>query len=822
MIRELRHAVRTLITNPGFTVVAVLTLALGIGANTAIFSVVSGVLLRPLPYPEPERLVTLWERNPLKGIEQENVSPPDLADWRQQQSSFERLAFWTGPTEFNLVNTDGVEKVRAAYVSSDLFPVLRVEPLLGRVLQPEEDQREGNRAAVICYAFWQRRFGGDPDAIGRTLTMDTFGRRDYTIVGVLPPGFRFPDQTEIWLPAGWNGLGSDRRGGPWLSVLARLKDGVGISQARAEMDAIQGLIAEQYPTVAIGTHVSIVPLLDQMLGARVRPALLILWGIVACVLLIACANVANLSLARAAARSSEIAIRLALGATRLSIVRQLLTESLVLACFGGALGALLASGLLRLIVAFNSGHIPRLHEARLDGGALLFTLLITVATGVIFGFAPAWQFSRPDLTVGLKSGGRGARGGLQRSRFRRTLVVAQVTLTSVLLVAAGLMTRSFVQLMGIDRGFQSGHLLTANMDFSVQGFTTWIRPTGTRPQVTLKEIMAGLEVLPGVQAVGAIGGLPRGTSAARGQGIFIEGRDATAPDSRLYATFHGVTPDYFRAMAIPLVSGRSFTDGDTLEGQPVAVINETLARRYFPNEDPVGKRFAMGGRKPGELAMNPLSQSPWIEIVGVVGDVKRLTLEAATMPDVFRPYWQWPMQTPTLVVRTGADTASIAAAIQSEARAVNKNVPPPSVREMGEILADVVAQPRFYTVLSGMFGITAVLLAAVGIYGVMSYSVTQRRLEIGIRMALGARAIDILRMFISQGMALVAIGVALGLAGAWALTRVMVSLLIDISATDSLTFASTPLLLALVALAACYLPARRATQVEPMVALRQE
>jgi putative ABC transport system permease protein len=821
MIRDLRHAIRTLITNPGFTVVAVLTLALGIGANTAIFSVVSGVLLRPLPYPEPERLVTLWERNPLKGIEQENVSPPDLADWRQRQSSFERLAFWTGPTEFNLVNTDGVEKVRAAYASSDLFPVLRVEPLLGRVLQHEEDQREGNRAALISYAFWQRRFGGDPDAMGRTLTMDTFGRRDYTIVGVFPPGFSFPDQTEIWLPAGWNGLPSDRRGGPWLSVLARLKDGVEISQARAEMDAIQGQIAEQYPSVAIGTHVSVVPLLDQTLGARVRPALLILWGIVACVLLIACANVANLSLARAAARSSEMAIRLALGATRLRIARQLLTESLVLAFFGGGFGVLLAAGLLRLIVAFNAGHIPRLHDARLDGGALLFTILITAATGVIFGFAPAWQFSKPDLTAGLKSGGRGARGGLHRSRLRRVLVVAQVMLTSVLLVGAGLMTRSFVRLTGIDRGFRSGQLLTANLDFSVQGFTTWIQPKGTRPQVTLREIMSGLEALPGVEAVGAIGGLPRGTSAARGQGIFLEGGEVTA-DARLYATFHGVTPDYFRAMAIPLISGRAFTEEDQLEGRAVAVINETLARRYFPNEDPLGKRFAMGGRRPGELAMNPLSQSPWIEIVGVVGDVKRLTLEAATMPDVFRPYWQWPMQTPTLVVRTGAETAGIAAAIRSEALGVNKNLPPPSVKEMGEILSDVVAQPRFYTVLSGLFGVTALLLAAVGIYGVMAYSVTQRNHEIGIRMALGARAGDVLRMFITQGMALVSIGLVLGLAGAWGLTRVMVSLLFGVSATDPLAFSSIALLVGVVALAACYLPARRATKVDPMVALRQE
>jgi putative ABC transport system permease protein len=822
--KDLLYGLRALFRNPGFSSVAILTLALGVGANTAIFSIVSHVLLRSLPYREAERLVTLWERSPLRGIDQEPVSPPTLADWRNQQNVFERLAFWTGPSEFNLVNSDGVEKVQATYASSDIFPTLDVRPVLGRTFLPEEDLKEGHRAALISYEFWQRRFAGDPNAVGQILTMDTFGRRDYTIVGVLPPGFRFPNQSEVWLAAGWNGLPLDRRAGHWLNVLARLKPGATITQAQAEMDTIQGRIAAQFQNAAPGTHVAIVPLLDQLLGARVRSALYTLWGIVACVLLIACANVANLQLARAAARGREIVLRLALGATRWRIARQLFTESLLLALAGGALGVMMAFWLLRLIVAFNAGTIARLQDVRLDNATLFFTLLISLATGLLFGFAPAWQASKPDLNEALKGGGgRGVTAGLHRSRLRGLLVIAQVALALMLLVGAGLMLRSFIRLARIDRGFQTSHLLTANLDFSVQGFTTWVQPTATRPQVTLQEVIRRLKALPGVQEVGAVSGLPRGTSATRGMNIAIENRPPLALDALLSANFQGITPDYFRAMGVPLLKGRAFTDADLLEAQPVAIINETMARRYFPNEDPVGKRLAMYGRNPGQLAQHTtFASSPWIEIVGVVGDIKRLTLEAATVPDIFMPYWQWPMQSPTLVVRTTADPANTAGAIRNEVRAVNKRLPLPSVREMSQLLSDIVAQPRFYTLLASLFGVIALILAGAGIYGVMAYSASQRTHEIGIRMALGAEVRDVLRLVIGEGMKLTLTGVAIGLLAALALTRLLKSLLFSLSPTDPLTFAAVVMLLILIALAACYIPARRAARTDPMVALRHD
>ncbi len=814
LLQDLRYGARMLLKKPGFTLIAVITLALGIGANTAIFTVVNGVLLRPLPYDEPDRLVMLWESDPRRNIERQRVAPPNLVEWREQSRSFEDIAYWTGNGEFNLVTADGIEKAMCAYVTSSLFSTLRVRPHLGRAFLPEEDQLEGNRVALLSYEYWQRRFAADPQVIGRTLTMDTFGRRDYTVVGVMQPGFRFPNQTEIWLPVGWDGIPRARRGN-WLSVIARLKDGASLTQAQAEMNLIQSRIEQRHREAS--PSVVIIPLLEQTLGARLSSALLILWGVVACVLLIACANVANLLLARAADRHKEIAIRLALGGSRWRMVRQLLTECMSLAFLGGAFGALLAGWSLKLLIAFNADHIPRLGETRLDGRSLAFTTLATCLTGLLFGLASAWQTTKPDLNVALKDSGGGATGGLRRNRLRALLIVAEVALSMLLLIGAGLMIRSFAQMTRVDRGFRPDHLLTAKLDFSVSGFTTWVRPTETRPQVTIRELIERLKNQPGAQAVGA-------TSDKAGFQITVENRQTGVEEDYPRTSFQGVTSDYFRAMGVPMLQGRTFNEADSLEAPRVAILSEALAKRCFPNENPIGKRIYLGRLNPGQVGELDrwTNVTLWAEIVGVVADVKSMSLDPQVESNVYVPYLQWPMQTPTLFVRTAGNPANFAAALYSEVKALNKNLPTPKVQTMNERLSDVVAEPRFQTLLLGLFGLVALVLVSAGIYGVVSYSVAQRTQEIGIRMALGAGARDVLRLVIGQGMKLVLIGLAIGLAGALALTRLMKTLLFGVSASDPLTFGSITLLLALVALLACWIPARRAIRVNPIVALRRE
>lgn len=824
--QDLRFAFRQLAKHPGFTGVAMLTLAIGIGANTAIFSIINGVLLKPLPYPEPERLVTLWERNPGQGLEQDRVSGPNFLDWRAQNTTLADLAVspgWDGVENFNLVLQDTVLKVRATYASSSLFSTLGVTPLLGRTLLPEEDRKEGPQSVVLGYDLWKRVYAGDSNILGRTLTLDTYGRRDYQIVGIMPPGFGQPGRSELWLPLGWMGVDlTNRRSARWHNVIARLKPGVSIERARAELNMIQARIREAHSGESVGTEVSVIPMIEQGVGRQVKTSLYILWGVVLGVLLIACANVANLLLARASVRQKEIALRTALGARRGRIVRQLLTESMALAFGGGLLGALLAWMALRLFVATGPGNIPRLNEVSLDASALVVTFAISVLTGILFGLAPAWQLSRPNLDQAMRAGSRGASGGPAASRARQLLVVAQVATCLVLLFAAGLMLQSFVRMLQADRGFRAEHLLTAELDFSVSGFTTWVRPTATRPQSSLKPLLDRIQAAPGVQSVAASSVLLRRENRPARENIAIFGRPALKPEENPKAEFKGITPGWVKTLGAQLLRGRDFTEADTLTSPGVFLVNETFARRYFPGHDAVGERIKMGLSQPLANATNNWGLSEWGTIVGVVSDIKSLHAQPEVIPEVFAPYWQWPMQGPTMIIRTTGDPALLAQTIRRETKALIPNLPPPVVRSMDERVGEALAQPKFQTSLLGLFAVVALLLAAIGLHAVVAYAVNQRAREIGIRMTLGAQRRDVLALVVGQGMRMTLLGVGIGVVLSLVVTRVMKALLYEVRPTDPFTLGGVALLLILVALLACCLPARRAMRLDPMVALRAE
>ena len=794
LFQDLRYGLRMLRRSPGFTAVAVLCLALGVGANTAIFSVVDAVLLAPWPaYPDLDRLVWVYPRSP--SSEHNLASPPEFIDWRDQNHVFEQIAAETFAS-FNFSDVDQPEELGGLRVSEGYFDLRGVKSGLGRTFLPEEHQPGKDHVVILTHELWKRRFGADPGLIGKTVALN--GEK-FTVVGVLLPNSS-DDGVLTPLAFDTNQLDREHR---ILAVWARLKQGVTRQRAQAEMDVIARSIEQRYPGTNKGWGVIIEPLRDDAIGRELHQALLVLFGAVSFVLLIACANVANLTLARGASRQKEIAIRAALGAGRLRMMRQLLTESVLLSIVGGALGLLLAYWLVHLLIVFvPPGTLPV--QVGVNSRLMLYALGISLLTGALFGTVPAWKSSKPNLNESLKEGGRSSAACFSRRGFLNLLVVSEVALALILMVGAGLMVHSFLRLLRVHPGFQPENILTMTLALPGKKY-----PQGHQVTASFREMLQRIEVLPGVKQSAIVRTLP--FYGDQQVPFSVEGHSTS---ERPLALFQIISPSYFRAMSIPLLKGRNFTEQDTRKAPAVTIVNKTMVRRFFPNEDPIGKRVMIESWVPG----SPVS---W-EIVGVSGDVKQFGLDAEEIPTVHVPYSQSPSDHAFLIVRSVSDPMAMGNMVRGEIRAVDKDQAVSGVRTMEEIITESVLQPRFRVMLFGMFAALALVLAAIGIYGVISYFVAQRTHEIGIRVALGARRGEVLKLVVRQGMALTLMGGVIGLAGAFALTRVMASLLYGVSATDPLTFGGVALLLAGVALLACYIPARRATRVDPMVALRHE
>ena len=799
---DVRYGARLLVKHPGFTSVAMIALALGIGATTAIFSVVNAVLLRPLPYENPERLVQVWENNLPRGWVQDPVSPRNFIDWQGQSRSFEALAAYEYES-FTLTGSDASERIGGALVSASLIEVMGTRPALGRGFLSEEDRRGVARVVILSDRLWQRRFGARPDVIGQSLILNN---ESFTVVGVMPPAFQFPSQSvDLWATPAFDP--SRPRSDHFLYAVGRLKPTVSLRQAREEMDHIARQLAEQYPDTNKDFGVTLISLHEQVVG-KIRPALLILLGAVVLMLLIACVNVANLLLARATARQKEIAVRTALGASRLRLIRQHLTESLLLAGLGGCCGLLLSVWGVDLLVAASAGTLPRAKEISIDGRVFGFTLTISLVTGILFGLAPALRSSTPDLNQFLKEGVKGVAGGWRQSRAQSVLVVAEITLGLVLLIGAGLLIKSYARLQQVDPGFSPENVLTAQLSLPQSKY-----PEERQQALFFQQTLERIQTLPGVEYAGAVSDLPFSQSRTS-RSFGIEGRPAVSDGESLNADHRKISPHYFRAMGIRLLRGREFTERDAKNAPGVIIINEAMARRFFPHENPLGRRLLLGASESGE-------QKAW-EIVGVVADIKHGNLAEERKPEMYVPYMQHPHSWMFLAIRGASDPRTLIAAVRNAVREVDPEQPAYNVMTMQERIEKSIAPQRFNTLLLGVFAVVAIALAAVGIYGVVSYSVAQRTREIGVRLALGAQSGDILRLVVGQGMLLTMIGIGLGLAAALLLTRLMASLLYGVSATDPFVFAGIAVLLAFVALLACYIPARRATKVDPMIALRYE
>jgi putative ABC transport system permease protein len=801
LIRDLRYGMRMLIKNPAFTAVAVITLALGIGANAALFSVVNGVLLKSLPFKDPDRLLFVWETNSRLAVPTLAASKLNYRDWKEQNHAFDLMAA-RQPLTVNLTSGDKPEKIQGERISADYFQTLGIDPIAGRTFLAEEDRPGGERVVLLSYGLWQRRFGGDPKIIGQTVMMNG---QSTTVTGVMPNDYR--PNVEFWVPLAANFNNSDR-GLHELQVIGRLAPGVTREQAQSEMSNIAQGLAEQYPDINTGWGIVLVPV-HQMIVQNIRPALLILLGAVVFVLLIACTNVANLLLARAASREREIAIRVALGASRLRLVRQVLTESVLIALIGGALGVLIALWGTDFLIGLNPQGIPRAQEIGVDSRVLGFAVIVSVISGVVFGLVPALQASNPNLNETLKESGKASAGNLRGRRIRGTLVVIEVALSLMLLVGAGLLIKSFSKLQEIDAGFNREKLLTMQLFLPPAQY-----PKAEDQVAFYKESLRRFSSLPGVTSVSTITQAP--LAGGGPQYIFsVEGQPLPSPSDAPVSSYRVVSPDYFQTMGIPLVKGRTFTEADGLSSLPVIIINQNMAATMWPGEDPIGRRMTVGVPLPGETP-------EYTTVVGVVGNVKHTTLSGETGMQMYQPAFQAPARNLTYILRTAVEPTSIVESARGAIASLDPTLPVSNVKTMERIIYESVAPFRFNLYLLGLFAVVAMILTTIGVYGVISYSVTQRTQEIGIRMALGARPGAVRALILKQGLILSSAGLAIGLAASFFLTRFMSSLLYGVSATDPLTFAAVALFLGAVALAASYLPARKATRIEPIIALRYE
>jgi putative ABC transport system permease protein len=805
LLQDLRYGIRTLAKIPGFTIVAVLTLALGIGANTAIFSVVDAVLLRPLPYPQPDRLFVLYQTLPQDPAQNTGVSYPNYLDWAQQNDAFESMAAVRG----NVLALSGQGEptnIATGSVTSDYFDVLRVKPLLGRTLQASDDALDANPVVVMSESLWRARFGADPAIVGRTITLD---QHPITVAGIVPAYFHpsVPDAAaQLWVPLREDGVFSDmraRRRGHYLSALGRLKPGVTAAQAQSEMAAMEQRLAEQFPNENKGWGIRIVSLQADMAG-NVQTALLVLLGAVGFVFLIACANVASLQLARAAARQKEIAIRVALGAGRRRLLRQFLTESVLLSVIGGAVGLVLAYEALRGLIAWLPADLPRISEIHVDARVLAFGLALSVLSGVIFGLAPAWHGTESRLAEALE-GARGTGEGRTSRHARNIFVAAETALAIVLLVGAGLLIRSFARLQQVNVGFNPAQLLTARIGLP--------RAQYAKPEQWIsfyQQTLERMNGLPGAQEAAVAVPLPLSDSYIN-LAFAVDGRPPRTKSDAPTADFVAISPNYFHVLQVPLLRGREFSDADSESGAKVCVISSSLAQQLFPNQSALGQRIIIG--YPTDATR---------EIVGIVGDVKDSDLSARQSAQIYVPFVQNPFWAADIAVRARGNPSALSSVLREQIRGIDSALPVAEVRPMEAVIGSSVAQPRFRTALLSLFGAAALLLAAIGIYGVLAYTVAQQTREIGIRMALGANPGRVLRLVLARGLRLAGAGTVIGVLAALMLTPLLNSLLFGVSATDPLTFAAVAGLLLGVALLACYVPARRAMRVDPMVALRYE